>query len=182
FSGSLADSPSHRILAIRRGEKEGYLIMDLNIDKQTAVDELDRIFVKGSNPAGAEVKKAVDDSFERLLKPSIENEFRLLSKNKADEEAIRVFAENLRQLLLASPLGSQRVLALDPGFRTGCKVVCLDAQGNFLHNSTISPHPPQNEIQASVATLRKLVERYDIEAIGVGNGTAGRETEPLVRG
>jgi uncharacterized protein len=182
FSESLAACPSHRILAIRRGEKEGYLIMDINIDKQTAVDDLERIFIKASNASSVEVKKAVEDSFDRLLKSSIENEFRLVSKNKADEEAIRVFAENLRQLLLASPLGSKRVLALDPGFRTGCKVVCLDAQGNFIHNSTIYPHPPQQEIQASIATLRQLVDRYDIEAIGVGNGTAGRETEQLVRG
>ena len=182
FSGSLADSPSHRILAIRRGEKEGYLIMDLNIDKQTATDGLERIFIKNSSPMAAEVKKAIDDSFDRLLKSSIENEFRLISKNKADEEAIRVFAENLRQLLLASPLGSKRILALDPGFRTGCKVVCLDAQGNFLHNSTIYPHPPQNDVRESVAELKHLVQRYDIEAIGVGNGTAGRETEQLVRG
>jgi protein Tex len=182
FSESLAACPSHRILAIRRGEKEGYLIMDINIDKQTAVDDLERIFIKASNASSVEVKKAIEDSFDRLLKSSIENEFRLISKNKADEEAIRVFAENLRQLLLASPLGSKRVLALDPGFRTGCKVVCLDAQGNFVHNSTIYPHPPQNETQASIATLRQLVDRYDIEAIGVGNGTAGRETEQLVRG
>ena len=182
FSEPLADCPSHRILAIRRGEKEGYLIMDLNIDKQTATDELDRIFIKASTPSASEVKKAIEDSFDRLLKSSIENEFRLLSKNKADEEAIRVFAENLRQLLLASPLGSKRILALDPGFRTGCKVVCLDAQGNFLHNSTIYPHPPQQDWQASVTELKHLVQRYDIEAIGVGNGTAGRETEQLVRG
>ncbi|HTI12169.1 MAG TPA: Tex family protein [Puia sp.] len=182
FSEPLAACPSHRILAIRRGEKEGYLIMDLNIDKLTATDELERIFIKASTPSASEVKKAIDDSFDRLLKSSIENEFRLLSKNKADEEAIRVFAENLRQLLLASPLGSKRILALDPGFRTGCKVVCLDAQGNFLHNSTIYPHPPQHEWQSSVAELKHLVQRYDIEAIGVGNGTAGRETEQLVRG
>ena len=182
FSEPLADCPSHRILAIRRGEKEGYLIMDVNIDKQTAKDELDRIFIKSSNPTTGEVKKAIEDSFDRLLKSSIENEFRLISKNKADEEAIRVFAENLRQLLLASPLGSKRILALDPGFRTGCKVVCLDAQGNFLHNSTIYPHPPQHEWSASEAELKRLVDRYDIEAIGIGNGTAGRETEQLVRG
>ena len=182
FNESLADCPSHRILAIRRGEKEGYLIMDINIDKQTAVDDLDRIFVKASTPAAGEVKKAIEDSFDRLLKPSIENEFRLTSKNKADEEAIRVFAENLRQLLLASPLGSKRILALDPGFRTGCKVVCLDAQGNFLHNSTIYPHPPQHDVQTSTAELRRLVDKYDIEAVAVGNGTAGRETEQLVRG
>ncbi|RYG30519.1 MAG: RNA-binding transcriptional accessory protein, partial [Chitinophagaceae bacterium] len=132
FNENLADSPSHRILAIRRGEKEGYLIMDINIDKQHAVESLERILVKASNPNGSEVKKAIEDSFDRLLKPSIENEFRLLSKNKADEDAIKVFAENLRQLLLASPLGAKRVLALDPGFRTGCKVVCLDEHGTFL--------------------------------------------------
>ncbi len=181
FSEPLAACPSHRILAIRRGEKEGYLIMDIHIDKQTAVDALEGIFVKGVNPSSQDVKKAVEDSFDRLLKSSIENEYRLLSKNKADEEAIRVFAENLRQLLLASPLGSKRILALDPGFRTGCKVVCLDAQGNFLHNSTIYPHPPQHETAASAEELKRLVGRYDIEAIGIGNGTAGRETEQLVR-
>ncbi len=182
FSEPLKACPSHRILAIRRGEKEGYLIMDIQIEKQPSVDGLERIFIKGSHSSTAEVKKAVEDSFDRLLKSSIENEFRLISKNKADEEAIRVFAENLRQLLLASPLGSKRVLALDPGFRTGCKLVCLDAQGNFLHNSTIYPHPPQNDVQASIAALLQLVDQYEIEAVGVGNGTAGRETEQLVRG
>lgn len=181
FNEPLQDSPSHRILAIRRAEKEGYLVMDIGIDKQTAVEDLNRIFIKNASPAANEVKKAIEDSFDRLLKPSIENEFRLLSKNKADEEAIHVFTENLRQLLLASPLGSKRVLALDPGFRTGCKLVCLDAQGNLVHNSTIYPHPPQNEWQKSVAELKYLVDRYEIEAIGVGNGTAGRETEQLVR-
>lgn len=181
FNESLADSPSHRILAIRRAEKEGFLVMDINIEKQTAIDDLDRIFVKNSSPLANEVKKAIDDSFDRLLKPSIENEFRLASKNKADEEAIHVFTENLRQLLLASPLGSKRVLALDPGYRTGCKLVCLDAQGNLVHNTAIYPHPPQNEWQKSVAEIKFLVDKYDIEAIGVGNGTAGRETEQLVR-
>ncbi|NII25592.1 RNA-binding transcriptional accessory protein [Pseudoflavitalea sp. X16] len=182
FNEPLSQSPSHRILAIRRGEKEGYLVMDINIDKQTAVDELERIFVKASNPNSTEVKKAIEDSFERLLKSSIENEFRLVSKNKADEEAIHVFTENLRQLLLASPLGSKKVLALDPGFRTGCKTVCLDAQGNLVYNGVIYPHPPQNEWSKSEAEVKFLVEKYGIEAIGVGNGTAGRETEQLVRG
>lgn len=181
FNEPLAHCPSHRILAIRRGEKEGYLAMDLNVDKQTAVDELDRIFIKASNPAASEVKKAIEDSFNRLLKSSIENEYRLLSKGKADEEAIHVFTENLRQLLLASPLGSKKILALDPGFRTGCKVVCLDAQGNFVHNTTIYPHPPQNQWQESIEALKHLVDKYEIEAIGVGNGTAGRESEQLVR-
>ncbi|MFT3824599.1 MAG: Tex family protein [Chitinophagaceae bacterium] len=181
FSEPLAQIPSHRLMAIRRGEKEGFLVMDINIDKQAAQDELDRVFVTGSNPNASEVKKALDDSFDRLLKPSIENEFRLSSKNGADDEAINVFTENLRQLLLASPLGSKRVLALDPGFRTGCKVVCLDAQGNLVHNTTIYPHPPQNEWQKSVEEIKFLVKKYDIEAIGVGNGTAGRETEQLAR-
>jgi uncharacterized protein len=182
FNEPLSESPSHRVLAIRRGEKEGYLVMDINIDKQEAVDELERIFIKASNPNSTEVKKAIEDSFERLLKSSIENEFRLVSKNKADEEAINVFTENLRQLLLASPLGSKKVLALDPGFRTGCKTVCLDAQGNMVYHGVIYPHPPQNEWSKSEAEIKFLVDKYEIEAIGVGNGTAGRETENLVRG
>ena len=181
FSESLRKSPSHRILAIRRGEKEGYLLMDINIDKTIAVEELERIFIKSSNLAAAEVKKAIEDSYNRLLKPSIENEFRLVSKNKADEEAINVFTENLRQLLLASPLGSKRVLALDPGYRTGCKLVCLDAQGALIYNPAIYPHPPQNQWQESIGEIKHLVQKYDIEAIGIGNGTAGRETEQLVR-
>ncbi|MDP4253159.1 MAG: Tex family protein [Bacteroidota bacterium] len=182
FNEPLAACPSHRILAIRRGEKEGCLLMDIDIEKQQAIGALDQILVKGSNRNAAEVRKAIDDSFDRLLKSSIENEFRLIAKNRADEEAIRVFAENLRQLLLASPLGSRRILALDPGFRTGCKLVCLDAQGNFLHNSTIYPHPPQQQAGESIAEIIRLVSLYDIEAIGIGNGTAGRETEQLVRG
>ena len=181
FSEPLAQSPSHRIMAIRRGEKEGFLIMDISIDKQTAYDELSRLFIKASNAAATEVQKAIEDSYNRLLKMSIENEFRLSSKTKADEEAIHVFAENLRQLLLASPLGSKRVLAIDPGYRTGCKVVCLDAQGTLVHNTTIFPHPPQNDWQGSIVKIKELVARYDIEAIGVGNGTAGRESETLVR-
>lgn len=181
FNEPLSKSPSHRILAIRRAEKEGYLLMDINIDKTIAVESLEEIFIKASNDAAAEVKKAIDDSYTRLLKPSIESEFRLVSKTKADEEAINVFTENLRQLLLASPLGSKRVLALDPGFRTGCKLVCLDAQGALVKNTTIYPHPPQNQWQESIAEIKRLVQQYDIEAIGVGNGTAGRETETLVR-
>ncbi|RYY92536.1 MAG: S1 RNA-binding domain-containing protein, partial [Chitinophagaceae bacterium] len=178
FAEPLDKCPSHRLLAIRRGEKEGYLLMDVNIDKATAVEELDRLFVKASNPAGAEVHRAVEDSFNRLLKPSIENEFRLLSKNKADEEAINVFTENLRQLLLASPLGSKRVLALDPGYRTGCKTVCLDAQGALVHHTVVYLHQPDNFSNE----LQFLVKKFDIEAIGIGNGTAGRETETAVRG
>jgi uncharacterized protein len=181
FSEPLSQSPSHRILAIRRGEKEGFLMMDISIEKQLAVDELERIFLKSDSGTASEIRKAVEDAYNRLLKSSIENEFRLQSKNKADEEAIQVFTENLRQLLLASPLGSKKVLALDPGFRTGCKLVCLDAQGNFVYNTTIYPHPPQQQVQESIQELKKLVQKFDIEAIGIGNGTAGRETEQLVR-
>ena len=181
FSEPLSQSPSHRLLAIRRGEKEGFLMMDISIEKTQAVEELERLFVTRSNASSAELRKAIEDSYGRLLKSSIENEFRLLSKNKADEEAIHVFTENLRQLLLASPLGSKKILALDPGYRTGCKLVCLDAQGNLLYHTAIYPHPPQQQWQESVATIRTLVDKYGIEAIGVGNGTAGRETEQLVR-
>jgi uncharacterized protein len=164
--------------------------MDIHIDKDSALAALEEVIVKASNENGAQVKKAIADSYERLLKPSIENEYRLLSKTGADEEAIRVFAENLRQLLLAAPLGSKRILAIDPGFRTGCKLVCLDAQGNLVHNSTIYPHfqqqgqqgGPDSQAQKSIGELRTLVECFDIEAIGIGNGTAGRETESFVRG
>jgi protein Tex len=181
FHEPLERCPSHRILAIRRGEKEGFLIMDIGIDRQQAIEELNNVFITSSNSYSSEVNKAIEDSFDRLLKSSIENEFRLISKNKADEEAIRVFTENLRQLLLASPLGNKSVLALDPGYRTGCKLVCLDEQGTFLYNTAIYPHPPQGEWQKSADTIKALVSKYKIEAIGIGNGTAGRETEQLVR-
>ena len=182
FSEPLAQSPSHRILAIRRGEKEGYLIMDINIDKERGVSALKEIFIIAANPSSAQVALAIEDSFSRLLKPSLETEFRMSSKVRADEEAIRVFAENLRQLLLASPLGPKRVLALDPGFRTGCKLVCLDEQGDLLYNTTIYPHAPQNDWQGASLTLKELVAKFDIAAIGYGNGTASKETEQLVRG
>ena len=182
FSEPLKACPSHRMLAIRRGEKEGFLSMDIMIDAQQAKDELKNIFLKNKNTAALQVATTIEDSYDRLLKSSIENEFRLQAKNAADEEAIRVFAENLRQLLLASPLGSKKVMSIDPGFRTGCKVVCLDAQGNFKHYSTIYPHQPQMEVAAATADLKKLVDKFGIEAIGIGNGTAGRETEQLVRG
>ena len=181
FKEPLAHSPSHRILAIRRGEKEGFLIMDISIEKENAIDDLKKIFVKSSLASSNEVAKAVEDSFARLLKPSIETEFRMESKTKADEEAIKVFAENLRQLLLASPLGHKRVLALDPGFRTGCKLVCLDAQGNLIYNTAIYPHAPQNDWQGSNQTLKELVTKHNIEAIGYGNGTASKETDQLLR-
>lgn len=181
FKEPLIQSPSHRILAIRRGEKEGFLIMDITIDKETANEELKRIFVKSSSASSKEVGIAVEDCFNRLLKPSIETEFRLASKTKADEEAIKVFSENLRQLLLASPLGHKRVLALDPGFRTGCKLVCLNEQGTLLYNTAIYPHAPQNDWHGASQTLKELVAKYDIDAIGYGNGTASKETDQLVR-
>ncbi|HEX7902865.1 MAG TPA: Tex family protein [Chitinophagaceae bacterium] len=182
FKEPLAQSPSHRILAIRRGEKEGFLIMDINIEKETAVEELKRKFLESSNAATQQVGMAIEDSFSRLLKPSIETEFRTLSKTRADEEAIKVFAENLRQLLLASPLGHKKVMAIDPGFRTGCKVVCLDEHGSFLKYNTIFPHAPQNDWNGAIQTIKELVAKYDIEAIGYGNGTASKETDQLVRG
>jgi len=182
FKEPLAQSPSHRILAIRRGEKEGFLIMDINVDKETAHEELKRTFLKTSGAVAQQVSMAIEDCFNRLLKPSIENEFRMASKTRADEEAIRVFAENLRQLLLASPLGQKKIMAIDPGFRTGCKVVCIDEHGTFLKYNTIFPHAPQNDWNGATQTIKELVAKYDIEAIGYGNGTASKETEQLVRG
>jgi uncharacterized protein len=182
YSEPFSACPSHRMLAIRRGEKEGYLSMDITIDVENATGALKKIFIINKNESSLHVEKSIEDSYDRLLKPSIENEFRLRGKNAADEEAIKVFAENLRQLLLASPLGSKKVMAIDPGFRTGCKVVCLDDQGNFKYYSTIFPHPPQMEIAASIEEIKKLVDKYEIEGIGIGNGTAGRETEQLIRG
>ena len=181
FKEPLAQSPSHRILAIRRGEKEGFLVMDINIDKETAQEEIKRGFIKSSTAAAKQVAVAIDDAYSRLLQPAIETEFRMASKIKADEEAIRVFAENLRQLLLASPLGHKKVMAIDPGFRTGCKVVCLDEFGTFLKYNTIYPHAPQNDWNGAVQTIKDLVARYDIEAIGYGNGTASKETDQLLR-
>jgi protein Tex len=182
YKEQLANSPSHRILAIRRGEKEGFLIMTIAIDKENATEELKRVLLKSSSAAGKQVAMAIEDAYNRLLQPSIETEFRMASKTKADEEAIRVFAENLRQLLLASPLGRKRIMALDPGFRSGCKVVCLDEHGVFLKYNTIFPHAPQNDWNGAVQTIKELVAKYDIEAIGYGNGTASKETEQLVRG
>lgn len=176
FEEPLKNIPSHRLLAIRRGEEEGFLRVSLEPNAEEVIYSLEKQLVKGFGDASKEVKNALEDSYERLLLPSIETEFRNLSKDKADLEAINVFAENLRQLLLAAPLGQLRVLAIDPGFRTGCKVVCLDESGKLLHNTTIYPHPPQNEEAAALHKLRNLVQQYDIQAIAVGNGTAGRET------
>lgn len=177
----LSKCSSHRLLAMRRGEAEGILRIAIAPDEDKCLERLDRLFVKVDNDAGDFVYNAAKDAYKRLLKPAIENEFAAESKLKADNEAIRVFAENLRQLLLAAPLGEKRVLGIDPGFRTGCKLVCLDAQGNLVHNETIYPHPPQNEFVQSGRKLQKLVEAYQIEAIAIGNGTAGRETEQLVQ-
>jgi len=180
FSESLNRASSHRLLALRRGEAEGILRVSISPDAESCLDRLNRRFVKGRGEVSEQVATAVDDSFKRLLKPSIETEFSNQSKAKADEEAIRVFAENLRQLLLAPPLGQKRVLGVDPGYRTGCKLVCLDAQGNLLHNEAIFPHPPQNEKGKAAAKVAQLVATYAIDAIAIGNGTASRETEQFI--
>ena len=180
FSEPLHRTTSHRLLALRRGEAEGILRVSISPDCDNCLDRLKRHFVRGRNEASEQVATAIDDSFKQLLKPSIETEFANLSKAKADEEAIRVFAENLRQLLLAPPLGQKRVLGVDPGYRTGCKLVCLDAQGTLLHNEAIYPHPPQNEKGKAAAKVAQLVATYAIDAIAIGNGTASRETEQFI--
>ncbi|MBK8878867.1 MAG: RNA-binding transcriptional accessory protein [Haliscomenobacter sp.] len=182
YSEPLKDCPSHRLLAIRRGEEEDILrVLILPADEEAAVRQLQDRFVKGYGPSSQQVELAVQDCYERLLSPSIETEFRNSSKEKAGKEAIDVFVKNLRQLLLAPPLGQKRVLGIDPGFRTGCKVIVLDASGNFLENTTIYPHPPQNDDAGARKTLDFLVQKHGIEAIAVGNGTAGRETMDLCR-
>lgn len=180
FSEPLKRCSSHRLLAIRRGETEGLLKVSISTNDEECIERLEKIYLRGKNECSLQVKEAINDAYKRLLKPSIETEFAIQSKEKADEAAIRVFAENLRQLLLAPPLGQKRVMGIDPGYRTGCKVVCLDAQGNLLHNETIYPHPPKNEHSISSRKLTKLVEQYQIEAIAIGNGTASRETESFV--
>lgn len=181
FSEPLKRCTSHRLLAIRRGEKEGILKVSITPADETECDErLERLFVKTNNECAHQVAEAVNDAYKRLLKPSIETEYAAISKEKADDEAIRVFAGNLRQLLLAPPLGQKRVMGIDPGFRTGCKVVCLDAQGALLHNEAIYPHPPKSEYKQAARKLTQLVEQYKIEAIAIGNGTASRETEQFV--
>ena len=181
FSEPLKKCTSHRLLAIRRGEAEGILKVSITPDDESACTErLERQYVHGNGECSAQVAEAVNDAYKRLLKPAIETEFSALSKEKADEEAIRVFAENLRQLLLAPPLGQKRTMGIDPGYRTGCNVVCLDAQGTLLHNEAIYPHPPKSETALAGRKLVKLVEQYKIEAIAIGNGTASRETERFV--
>ena len=171
---------SHRLLAMRRGESEGILRVSITIDDDEAVERLQRNYVRGNGACQRLVAEAVEDGYKRLLLPSIETEFMNLSKQKADEEAIRVFAENLRQLLLGAPLGQKRVMGIDPGFRTGCKVVCLDAQGNLLHHEAIFPHPPVNHRMQATMHLQDMVKKFQIEAIAIGNGTASRETKEFV--
>ena len=181
WSEPLKKCPSHRLLAMRRGEEEGFLRLSIEPGEDHALDILCSIFLKNRNPSADIVRDAVKDSWKRLLSSSMETEFRNLSKEKADIEAINVFADNLRQLLLGSPLGEKNVMALDPGYRTGCKIVCLDRQGNFMHNETIYPHPPQNETAMSIKKILSLVNAYKIEAIAIGNGTASRETEDFIK-
>lgn len=182
FSEKLNKVPSHRILAIRRGESEGFLRVNIAPDEDAALERLDKRFLKGDNDNEATnyVADAIEDGYKRLLKPSIETEFGASSKEKADEDSIHVFTENLRQLLLAAPLGEKRVLGIDPGYRTGCKLVCLGAEGNLLHNETIYPHPPQKEMSKAGSKVVKLVTTYNIDAIAIGNGTASRETEHFI--
>src|SRR4030042_2075686 len=181
WSEPLRKCPSHRLLAMRRGEEECFLKLSIEPVEKNALDILDSLFVKGRNESSALVSNAVRDSWKRLLSSSMETEFRNISKETADAEAIKVFADNLRQLLLSSPLGHKNAPALDPGFRTGCKIVCLDRQGNLLHNETIYPHPPQNQTALSIRKILTLVTAYKIEAIAIGNGTASRETEDFIK-
>ena len=172
---------SHRLLAMRRGESEGFLRISISPDDEECIERLQKHYVYGNTPCGKLIAEAVEDSYKRLLKPSIETEFAALSKEKADEEAIHVFTENLRQLLLGAPLGQKRVMGIDPGFRTGCKVVCLDAQGNLLYHEAIFPHPPVNKRMESAMAIKKMISKYQIEAVSIGNGTASRETNDFIR-
>ncbi|TYP97626.1 uncharacterized protein BC792_10247 [Sphingobacterium allocomposti] len=181
WSEPLKDAPSHRVLAMRRGEKEGMLYLDIAVEEEKVLPMLEKRYIKASNGAAGHIKQALQDSYKRLLKPSMETEVRVLTRQRADEEAIRVFADNVRQLLLAAPLGQKRLLAIDPGFRTGCKTVVLDGQGNLLENTAIYPHTGGGGASEAGKTVRHLVDKYKIEAIAIGNGTAGRETEEFVR-
>jgi len=181
FRELLNKAPSHRVLAIFRGENEKFLKVHVEVEEDKAFEILEKIFIKANNFSSELVERAIRDSMRRLMAPSMETELRQAAKEKADKEAIHVFVENLRQLLLAPPLGQKNVLAIDPGFRTGCKIVCLDKHGKLLHNETIYPHPPQNEVKEAIHKIKSLVNAYKIEAIAIGNGTAGRETENLIR-
>jgi uncharacterized protein len=180
FSSALAKCPSHRLLAIRRAEAEGFLRVSISVDDERSLDQLVPMYAINDTEAADHVEDAVVDGYKRLLKPSIETEFANLSKEKADESAIKVFTDNLRQLLLSPPLGQQRILGVDPGYRSGCKLVCLDEQGNLLHNETIYPHPPQNEFSKAASKVSMLISTYKIDAIAIGNGTASRETERFI--
>ena len=166
---------------MRRGEAEGILRVSIGADDVECVERLCRLHVRGYGKCSRLVTEAVEDSFKRLLKPAIETEFSNLSKEKADDEAIQVFTENLRQLLLSAPLGQKRVMGVDPGFRTGCKIVCLDAQGNLLHHEAIFPHPPINKQMQAAISMEKMLRKYQIEAIAIGNGTASRETNDFIK-
>ena len=177
----LSRCPSHALLAMRRGESEKLLKVNIEIDDDEAIERLEKIFIKSENNTADIIRRAIKDGYKRLLAPSIETEFANLSKEKADLEATRIFANNLKQLLLAAPLGQKRTMGIDPGFRTGCKVVCLDAQGNLLYNETIYPHPPKSETAMAIKKIATLAEQYKIEAIAIGNGTAGRETEQFIQ-
>lgn len=182
FSERLDRCPSHRLLAMRRGESEGILRISIDGEQDYCIDKLCRhVLKRRPSPAAPHLRQAVEDGFKRLLRPSIETEFAALSKQNADEEAIRIFARNLEQLLLAAPLGQKRVMGIDPGFRTGCKVVCLDAEGNLLHHEAIFPHPPKGDVAGAAQRVRHLARSYAVEAISIGNGTASRETEDFVR-
>ena len=181
FSESMKRISSHRFLAIKRGESEGFLRVSISPEEASPLHHLERFFVKGNTSSSDQVLQAVTDSYKRLIKPSIETEYSALAKEKADEEAIRIFVSNLQQLLLASPLGNISVLALDPGYRSGCKLVCLDNQGALMHNETIYPHAPQNEFKKAAKKVSQLVATYKIDAIAIGNGTASRETEAFIQ-
>ena len=181
FSESLTKAPSHRILALFRAEEEGIIKLKIKVDNDFVIKTLERIFLKSNNSSSELVQEAIADSWKRLLEPSIETEIRNFYKEKADETAIQVFAENLKQLLLAAPMGQKRVLAIDPGFRTGCKVVILSETGALLHNETIYPHPPKSDVTGSIRKVKSLVDAYKVEVIAIGNGTAGRETEDFIR-
>lgn len=174
-------APSHRILAMFRGENEGFLKISIKPDDEFAIEQINKKYIKSNNSASEHIKKAIKDSYKRLIQPTIETEVRQIIKEKADLEAIKVFGENLKQLLMAPPLGEKIVLALDPGFRTGCKLVVINKQGDLIHNETIYPHPPQNERGKSMAKIQRLVEQFKVEAIAIGNGTAGRETEAFIK-
>ncbi len=180
YSEPLSRCPSHRLLAMLRGEEEGFLRLSIEPDAKKTIRMLNDQYIRSKGECAEQLLMAIRDSYKRLLCPSIETEFRTLSKEKADEQAIRVFAENLKQLLMSPPLGQRRILAIDPGFRTGCKVVCLDAQGNLLHNETIFPHPPQQDTAQAIKKINTLVNSYKIDAIAIGNGTASRETESFI--